>query len=205
MNRWIMSVSLAAIAAFAALSVVVFQNAEGTGASRSTPISGLSGASALQSGGAPSGDAPQSLAATLPSRLFLSVKGQKQGAIKGPETTKGWENTIGVHAASWSAASQRDPQSGLPTGRRTSKVFNVTVSMGAFIPQLYMAFDGNENLPEVVLSLVDTAPTGAPANYFTYKLTNANIASIDMTVTPDGPAYVMGLTFAKIELTVSPQ
>jgi type VI secretion system secreted protein Hcp len=49
---------------------------------------------------------------------YLMLKGQKQGAIKGGITGKGREGAIGAIAVSHSIVSPRDPQSGLPTGKR---------------------------------------------------------------------------------------
>ena len=52
---------------------------------------------------------------------YLTLKGQKQGAINGPVTQKGRENSIAVHAFGNEIDSPRDAATGLPTGKRIHK------------------------------------------------------------------------------------
>jgi type VI secretion system secreted protein Hcp len=49
--------------------------------------------------------------------FYITITGQKQGAIKGDVTLKGHEGAILGLALSHEIVSPRDPQSGLPTAR----------------------------------------------------------------------------------------
>jgi type VI secretion system secreted protein Hcp len=120
---------------------------------------------------------------------YMQVKGQKQGSIKGSVTQKGREGSIAVIACNHSIVSPRDAASGLPTGKRMHKPFSVTKVIDKATPLLYAALCTNENLPEVTIDFwrpqIKTGTgTGAEVQYYTVKLTNANIASITMTM-PD--------------------
>ena len=57
---------------------------------------------------------------------YLTLKGQKQGDIKGSTTQKGREGTIMVIAQSHEIVSPRDAASGLPTGKRQHKPMVIT-------------------------------------------------------------------------------
>lgn len=114
---------------------------------------------------------------------YMTVKGQKQGTIKGSVTQKGREGTIAVIAYHHSVVSPRDPQSGVPTGQRMHKPFTVVKTTDKATPLLYTALCTNESLPEVSIEFWKPqvkagAGTGAEVQYYTVKLTNAGIASI---------------------------
>jgi type VI secretion system secreted protein Hcp len=116
---------------------------------------------------------------------YLKVKGQKQGEIKGSVTQKGRENSILVVAVDHSIISPRDPASGLPTGKRMHKPFKITKEVDKASVPLYSALISNENLPEWELKFwkpktSSKAGTGVAVQYFTIKLTNANVASINL-------------------------
>jgi type VI secretion system secreted protein Hcp len=132
----------------------------------------------------------RSSAAPLPAqttknyRITASIKGQKQGLIS---------NNIRVLAVSHSVVSPRDAASGLPTGKRMHKPFVITKEVDKTSPQLMNVLCTNENLPEVVLSF----STGNPADTYTIKLTNANIAAVDLRQAKDSN----GLTYEEIVFT----
>lgn len=114
---------------------------------------------------------------------YLKLKGQKQGEIKGSVTQKGRENKIMVIAARHEIASPRDAASGLPTGKRMHHPFVITKEVDKSSPLLYTAMVGNENLTEWELqfwrpSQATATGAGAERQYYTVKLTNANIANI---------------------------
>ena len=72
---------------------------------------------------------------------YLTLKGQKQGAIRGSVTQKGRENSILVHAFSNEILSPRDPATGLPTGKRMHKPFVILKEVDRGSPQLWNAFE----------------------------------------------------------------
>jgi type VI secretion system secreted protein Hcp len=108
----------------------------------------------------------------------LTLKGQKQGVIKGPVTQKGRENSILVHSFSNQILSPRDPSSGLPTGKRQHKPVFILKEVDKTSPQLWTALVNNENLTEWELKCWSTTATGLEKQTYTIELTNASIASI---------------------------
>lgn len=112
---------------------------------------------------------------------YLSVKGIKQGQIKGSVVQKGREGQIAVIAVDHEIVAPRDAATGLPTGKRQHKALTITKEIDKSTPLLLRALITNENLPEVILrfySAGHTAPGGLEVNNYTVKLTNAHIASI---------------------------
>lgn len=145
---------------------------------------------------------------------YMYAKGQKSGQIKGSITQKGREDSVGVIAVSHSIVSPRDPQSGLPTGKRQHKPFVITKELDKSTPILFNVLVNNENLTEVVFKfwtpqISGATGVGAEVQYWTVKLTNASIASIDTRManirSADGARLAMyeeiAFTYQKIEWT----
>lgn len=145
---------------------------------------------------------------------YMRVKGQKSGNIQGSVTLKGREGSIEVIECHHSIISPRDPHSGLPTGKRMHQPFTVVKVTDKATPVLYNVLCTNENLPEVTIDFwrpqIKTAiGTGTEIQYYTVKLTNANIASItDTMFNIEDPARQkfdmqeeIAFTYQKIEWT----
>jgi type VI secretion system secreted protein Hcp len=145
---------------------------------------------------------------------YLTLKGQKSGDIKGSVTVKGREGSILVVDADHTIISPRDPQSGLPTGQRMHKPFVIIKELDKSTPLLYNVLTTNENIKEFVLrfwepQLKGGSGVGAEVQYFTIKLTNANIASIhfhmgnnlDLAKSSWPPLEEIAFTYQKIEWT----
>ncbi len=117
---------------------------------------------------------------------YLHLKGQKQGDIHGSVTQKGREGKIMVIAVSHEIVSPRDPQSGLPTGRRMHKPFVITKELDKSSPLLYNVLCTNENITEFELQFFSpntkAGGIGVEVNNYTVKLTNASIADIRFTM-----------------------
>lgn len=115
---------------------------------------------------------------------YMSVKGQKQGLIKGGVIQKGREGKILVIASTHEIVSPRDPATGQATQKRAHKPFIVTIEWDQALPNLYRALFTNETLTEVTIdyyapnTLGTAGGTGSEVNHLTVKLTNASIASI---------------------------
>jgi type VI secretion system secreted protein Hcp len=117
---------------------------------------------------------------------YLHLKGQKTGEIKGSCTLKGREGKIVVIASHHEIASPRDAASGLPTGKRQHKAFVITKEVDQSTPVLYNVLATNENLSEFELQfwrpgIKAASGAGAEVQYYTVKLSNANIADIQFT------------------------
>ncbi|MGB6744485.1 MAG: Hcp family type VI secretion system effector [Terracidiphilus sp.] len=114
----------------------------------------------------------------MPLNAYLTLKGQKQGAIKGGVTQEGREGSILVHSFSNEILSPRDPQSGLPTGKRMHKPIFILKEVDRASPQLWEALVNNENLTQWELKFWSTSTTGKEKQTYTIELVNASIASI---------------------------
>jgi type VI secretion system secreted protein Hcp len=117
--------------------------------------------------------------------FYITITGQKQGAIKGDVTSKGHEGAILGLALSHEIISPRDPQSGLPSGKRMHKPLKVTVPWGSATPKLLDAIYNNETLMSVHMSFLRPAPTGAEAQFMTIDLTNASVSDL-VSIVPNG-------------------
>src|SRR5215213_2996325 len=74
---------------------------------------------------------------------YMTVKGQRQGTIKGGVIQKGREGKIMVIAVSHEIVSPRDPASGQPTGKRLHKPVVVTMEWDQSIAGLFQAQANN--------------------------------------------------------------
>src|ERR1044072_110634 len=82
---------------------------------------------------------------------YLTLKGAKQGDIKGSVTQKGREGKIAVIAVSHEIVSPRDSASGLPTGKRQHKPPVVTKELDKASPPRHPGLASNESLTSVRL------------------------------------------------------
>jgi type VI secretion system secreted protein Hcp len=108
---------------------------------------------------------------------YLTLVGQKQGAINGSVTDRGRENSILVHSYNNMISSPRDAVSGLPTGKRVHQPITITKEMDRSSVLLWSALVSNETLTTWVLK-VWTPTQGLDKQIYTLTLTNATIASI---------------------------
>jgi type VI secretion system secreted protein Hcp len=110
---------------------------------------------------------------------YLTVAGQKQGAITGPVAEKGKEGSILVHAFDNQILSPRDPTSGLPTGKRQHVPIVILKEIDKSSVPLWNALVNNENLTTWVLRFWSQAANGVMQQIYSITLTNASIASIE--------------------------
>jgi type VI secretion system secreted protein Hcp len=145
--------------------------------------------------------------------FYLTVKGQKQGDIKGNVTQKGREGMIHILAWNWKTVSPRDYASGLATGKRQHSPVVFRMPVGKQSPLLANALCSNENLSEVNLFCWTTAlpgevkaGAGAEVKYYHIKLINANLASIEQSGGryDNQPVEDVAMTFQKIVWTYVP-
>ena len=135
---------------------------------------------------------------------YAYLVGQKTGRIKGSIRVKGREDSIGVIAVSHAIVSPRDVQSGLPTGQRMHKPFVFTKELDKSTPVLFNSLCTNENLTSAEFHFFN-----GDVETFNVKLTNANVASIDLRqanirdpALEKRAAYEeVALTYQKIEWT----
>lgn len=116
---------------------------------------------------------------------YLSLKGSKQGAIKGDVIQKGRENQIAVYAANHQINTPFDAVTGLRTGKQVHKPLMITKEIDRSTPQLFQALITNEAISEFILRFWSprksgpAAASGVEVQIYTITLTNASIVSIE--------------------------
>lgn len=120
---------------------------------------------------------------------YLTLKGQKTGAIKGSVIQKGREGSIQVVDISHSIVVPREqgPGPGASAVRREHRPLVVTIALDQSAPQLYNSLCTVENITQLDLSywssrIRSAVGTGAESLEFTVRLTNCQINSIDQVV-----------------------
>lgn len=145
--------------------------------------------------------------ASLPA--YMSIVSQQQGIIQGGVTIKGREGSIEVIQLQHEIISPRDPATGQASGRRQHKPFVIRKELDKSSPLLFKALVTGDPLSSVELKFFLTDPKGLEKLYYTIKLTNAHISSIQ-TALPDArnPALSqykvyeeIAFTYQKIEWT----
>ncbi len=141
---------------------------------------------------------------------YMKIKGKRGVAIVGGVTQRGREGASQIVASSHEIVSPRDPASGLPTGKRMHKPFTVTMEIDKAVPLLFKAMVSNDTLQEVSIQYYKASTGGGvEQQYYTVKLTNASISSINFrqqnTVNPDLVRYPemveISFTYQKINWT----
>ena len=133
---------------------------------------------------------------------YLTLKGNKQGAIHGGAKVKGREGSLPIIAIDHEVVSPRDPASGIATGKRQHKPLTLTLPLDRSAAQLYEAMFTSEAFAEVALSVFAPDDRSAKAPLYTITLSNASISDIRI-VTPEGgqPNMRVSFTYQKIAWT----
>ena len=105
------------------------------------------------------------------------IKGQKQGLFRGTVHTRLSVNEILGLKFDYSVISPRDPQSGLPTGKRLHKPITIEKEWGAASPQIFQALVTNENLSTVTFNFYKADAQGKEIMDYRITLSNASVAS----------------------------
>jgi type VI secretion system secreted protein Hcp len=140
---------------------------------------------------------------------IVKIKGETQGDIKGSVTQKGREGWIECFAFDHKVHSPRDAASGLPTGKRVHSPLRIIKAIDKSTPLLMNVLVNNENIPELELRFFAPSTAGAETNFYTIRLTNANISEIKpymlLNRNPDYMKYPemeeVSFTYQKIEWT----
>jgi type VI secretion system secreted protein Hcp len=108
----------------------------------------------------------------------MEITGNKQGKIDGSCDMKGRENTILVYALDHDIHIPRDPQSGLPSGKRIHGPLTIQKEIDKASPSIYQALCTGEQLGNVTIKQYRIDPTGVEQHYFTIKLEDAIIVQV---------------------------
>ncbi|MBC2724811.1 MAG: type VI secretion system tube protein Hcp, partial [Desulfosporosinus sp.] len=94
---------------------------------------------------------------SMPSHLEL--EGENQGVIEGSCEMQGREGTILVYQMSHDIHIPRDPQSGLPSGKRIHGQLTITKEYDKSSPKLYQALCTGEHMKNVTIKWYRIDPT----------------------------------------------
>lgn len=108
--------------------------------------------------------------------MFLKIKGQKHGLIKGEAKDKEHMDEIDVLAWSWGMEGS-NVHSVTPTGKRTIQAVKITKRVDKASTALMSCLASNELIKEVVLAVRKAGGSG-PLEYFKITMENARISSL---------------------------
>jgi len=120
--------------------------------------------------------------------VFMTVKGAKQGDIKGSATQKGKEGAMQCTAFQSQLLVPRDAATGQASGRLQIDPIKCVKRIDRASPLLVNALLTNEALTEVTFSFSHASSAGAEAGVYTMSLKNATIAGVRQFLDPAGLA-----------------
>jgi len=109
---------------------------------------------------------------------FMTVTGEKQGAIDGSCSIKGREKSILVYAMDHNVSMPRDRQTGLSSGKRIHGPLSIIKEVDRSSPKLYQALCSGEHLKSVVIKYTRVAKDGKEEHYFTEEMSDAIVVSM---------------------------
>lgn len=115
----------------------------------------------------------------MPMTSHMEVTGKNQGKMDGSCDMEGRENTILVYAMEHKIHIPRDPQSGLPSGKRIHGPLLIEKEIDKSSPMLKQALCTGEQLSEVVIKKYRIDPTGSEEHYYTITLEDAIIVEME--------------------------
>lgn len=114
----------------------------------------------------------------MPMPIFLSITGKTQGKIEGSCAIAGHVGKILVQAELNDVKIPRNPQTGLPSGKRVHEPFTLTKEIDKSSPKILQALTSGEQLSEVLLEYTRISSAGKEELYYTIKLENAIAVSV---------------------------
>ena len=133
---------------------------------------------------------------------IASIKGQKQGQIKGEVVQRGREQWFQLYSYRHEIISPRDSASGLPTGKRQHKPIVITRRAGTGSASFMNLLTTNENITELKIMFFQVKPGGVEESYQTVSLLNANLAGFRQFDMPGvGLMEELSFTYQKITVT----
>jgi len=108
---------------------------------------------------------------------YMTLSGKKQGKIEGSCEQKSHTGSILIQEFDHEIALPKDPQSGQPVGQRVHKPLTIHKYVDKASPKLYKALSTGERC-DVEIKWYRINPSGEEEHYFTHKLEDAVIVSI---------------------------
>jgi type VI secretion system secreted protein Hcp len=145
----------------------------------------------------------------MPVTYHVELEGENQGQIEGSCDMEGREGTILAYAMNHDVHIPRDPQSGLPSGKRVHGPLTVQKEFDKASPKLYQALCTGEHMKHVTLKWYQIDATGAEEHYFTHRLEDAIVVMIKpympVAFLPENEPYrhmeEVSFTYKKIKWT----
>uniref|UniRef100_UPI004056326E Hcp family type VI secretion system effector n=1 Tax=Candidatus Electrothrix sp. TaxID=2170559 RepID=UPI004056326E len=144
--------------------------------------------------------------------MYLKLKGNTQGDIKGDCTQAGREDMILVYDFDHTVEIPRDTHTGLATGQRIHKPLKIVKHKDQATPLLYQACCTGEQITGFELHFYRINDQGKEEQYFTIKLENAIVVEMreftPMTFLPENQLYhnmdEVQFSYEKIVWTYNP-
>ena len=107
----------------------------------------------------------------MPMPCYLMLEGQNQGKIEGSTKIQGHDGKILVQAVEHLVDIPKNPQTGLPAGKRVHQGITLTKEVDKSSPKLFQALTSGEQMKSVVLEFYRISPKGTEEKYYTIVLT----------------------------------
>lgn len=148
----------------------------------------------------------------MPLPCHAVIEGEKQGKIDGSCDMEGREKTVVVFGMNHDVHIPRDPQSGLPSGKRVHGPLTIVKEYDKSSPKLYQALCTGEHMKKVQLKFYRIDKTGTEAHYFTTNLEDAIVVSMKpfspLTFLSENEPYrhmeEVAFTYKKVKWTWEP-
>lgn len=111
----------------------------------------------------------------MPMPCYLTLEGESQGKIEGSCEVQGHEGKILVQAVDHRIELPKNPQTGLPAGKRQHLGITLTKEIDKSSPKLFQAQCSGEQLKNVELEFYRISPRGTEEKYYTIRLERAVI------------------------------
>lgn len=146
----------------------------------------------------------------MPSYLYLD--GETQGKIDGSCTIQGHEKAILVQMVDCTIEIPKNPQTGLPSGKRKHLGMKITKDIDKSSPKIMQALCAGEHMKTVDLKFYRITKDGKEEEYYKITLTNAIIVDtrvwvpncLEETSKPMGQMEDVTFTYEKITWTWVP-
>jgi type VI secretion system secreted protein Hcp len=116
----------------------------------------------------------------MPMPFHMAMTGNTQGNItEGACDIQSREDTCLCQALEHKVSIPSDRQTGLPTGKRVHGPLKITKVFDKASPKIFQALVTGEQMSDVVFKFYRIDPTGIEQHYYTIKLANAIIVSVD--------------------------
>lgn len=136
--------------------------------------------------------------------VYLSVQTKRAGKLKGESTALDHKEEIVVQSWSWGLAASSALGSAQATGRRSYKNLSVAKRIDSATTSLMSVLATNDEVKEAKLSMRKAGE--GQRDFFTIKLSNARVSSLDLECGENGDAIErITFSFTKVQVDYEAQ